>query len=512
MPTTVLRTRDGVLDNEDRQTFQSLATRLGAGPAKVLLHLHGGLINQASGEAIAARLSGSGPAAFNAPADWEQVYVVWRTGVFETLRTNWLDLAQNDRLYRALLKRLLGFLSGKLRLSDPVGRSVAETTGLSPAEIDARLSSTSDHPFADIDAALARGRPEGRGAQVEDRPDADIEDEFETVLQSDPEFTGAVDDIDAALNPVSEGRGGTAGHGDAAAGAQSLRRLNPATRDELQGAVPEALGRGLFTSAALLKKLVKHGSAIALRVIGRYRNGREHGFQATIVEEILRELYGDLIGAAIWGMMKKDAADHFKAGALGSDLLGALTKVPERRLLITSHSAGAIWASELLRAAAAMPNKPKIDLVFLAPAVRVSHFADMLKSGTPLVFRFRLFAMSDALERTDPVLGPGTGFVYPSSLLYLVSGLFEETKTEAAVDAPILGMQRFFAVGQTTGWIKESAEREALGSVNDFLARYPNSAVYSKTNDGAGRSTEATSHGGFDDDRLTLESVATFFR
>src|SRR5262249_13839517 len=123
MPTTVLRTRNGVLDLDDRQSFDNLKVRLAAGPIKVLLHLHGGLVNQAAGEPAAARLSGLGPAAFNAPADWEQIYVVWRTGAFETIRTNWLDLASNDRLYRALIKRLFGFLSGKLRLSDGTGRS-----------------------------------------------------------------------------------------------------------------------------------------------------------------------------------------------------------------------------------------------------------------------------------------------------------------------------------------------------------------------------------------------------
>jgi hypothetical protein len=342
-------------------------------------------------------------------------------------------------------------------------------------------------------------------------PDRQINEEFQTALQLDPEFTAAVEDIDAALNPVSEGRGGTLGRGNAAAGAQSLRRLNPEVRTSLNATVPEALGRAIFTSAALLQKLARRGGAIALRVIGRYRHGREHGFQATIVEELLREFYGDLVGATIWGMMKKDGADHFVPGHLGLELLNALTVVADQSVLITGHSAGSIWATELLRAAPLIPKMQKIDLIFLAPAVRVSEFANALGIGGAFISRFRMYAMSDALERADPVLGPGTGFVYPSSLLYLVSGLFEETNGEAAVDAPILGMQRFFPAGQAAKWVTDPSEKAAFASVADFLRFHSNSAVYSKFNGGAGLWTEADSHGGFDDEQHTLESVATFF-
>ena len=315
MPVTVLRTRNGVLDNEDRHALNELSARLAGGSTKVLLYLHGGLVDQAHGEATAARLSGAGPHGFNASADWEQIYVVWRTGALETIRTNWTDLATNDRLYRALLKRLFGFLLSKLQLSDGTGRSAFAAVGLSPTEITARLSGTSaqpiDQPFADVDATLAGNRPDGRGAAIENVPDAYIAAEFSTMLQLDPEFTAAVEDIDAALNPSRPGARGVSGHGDAIEGAQSLGRLDRKVQTELQAAVPTADGRVVLTSLAVLRELVKHGAAVALRVISRYRRGREHGIQATIVEELARELYGDLVGATIWEMMKRDAREHF---------------------------------------------------------------------------------------------------------------------------------------------------------------------------------------------------------
>jgi hypothetical protein len=164
----------------------------------------------------------------------------------------------------------------------------------------------------------------------------------------------------------------------------------------------------------------------------------------------------------------------------------------------------------LLRAAASKQQMPKIELVFLAPAVRVSLFADALTTGGPLISSFRSFTMSDALERADPVLGAGNGFIYPSSLLYLVSGLFEETKSEAEVDAAILGMQRFFPAGDAAAWITDTVERTALVKVATFLGAQPNRVVYAKINGGPGFWTEAFSHTGFNEEQHTLESVATF--
>jgi hypothetical protein len=514
MPITVLHTTDGVLDAADQPALTQLTARLAAGQGKALLYLHGGLVDQANGESAAQRLSGAGSQAFNAPVDWEQIYVVWRTGALETIRTHWTDLATNDRLYRALLNRLLGYLAGKLRVPDGSGRSVGAAAGLSPAEISARLSGRAprpDHPFADVDEALARGQPAGRGVAIPAMADADIVAEFATALQLDPDFTAAAEDIDAALNPPIPGARAVSGHGNAAAGIQSLRRLDPAVRTKLETVVPAASARLAFTSFAVVKELVQHGAAIALRVIGRYRNGTNHGIQATIVEELARELYGDLVGATVWGMMKKDASDHFLPGRLGSQLLTALTAVADQRILVVGHSAGTIWATELLRSAAAMQQKPKLDLVFLAPAVRVSLFADVLRSAGPLVSRFRCFAMQDELERADAVLGPNTGFIYPSSLLYLVCGLFEEANGAAEVDAPLLGMARFFPSGQPAGWITDATEQTALANAVTFFGAQPHRTVYSKINDGPGLWSEAASHTAFNLEQHTLESVATFF-
>ncbi|MGL3111672.1 hypothetical protein [Bradyrhizobium sp. BR 1432] len=110
MPISILRTRDGKLDQASQHDFDALAGRLAAQPSKVLLHLHGGLVNEAAGLETAQRLSGMAPAGFGLGPDWEQIYVVWRTGALETLKTNWQDLFNNDRIYHTVLKKLIGFI------------------------------------------------------------------------------------------------------------------------------------------------------------------------------------------------------------------------------------------------------------------------------------------------------------------------------------------------------------------------------------------------------------------
>ena len=129
MPVTILHTRDGQLDDADVDVLSALKRRLESGRSKILLHLHGGLVDEAAGMVAAQRLSGAAPSGFNAPADWEQIYVVWRTGGLETLRTNWKDVFENDRLYRTLLTRLMSFMSGMISIVIP-------TVGARPAPLD----------------------------------------------------------------------------------------------------------------------------------------------------------------------------------------------------------------------------------------------------------------------------------------------------------------------------------------------------------------------------------------
>lgn len=504
MPVTILHSKDGKIDAADVAAFNSLKTRLAASPqSKVLLHIHGGLVDQASGEAVAQRLSGQGPSSFQAPPAYEQIYIVWRTGALETIRINWMDLFQNDNLYMALFKRILGYISKRLPSADMPGRSASVAVGLSPMEIERRLKSSNDAPFADLDAAVARDEG-SRAVTSLVASENDVKSELGMIISLDPEVTAAVEDIAAAIQ-WDEGRSGVAPHGNAARGRQSLIRLDQPTRNSWQGTHDLAEGRGILGSLGLLKSIVTHAVAIAWRVIQRFRSGRDHGVHATVVEELVRELYADKVGAALWGMMKKDAYDHFDPGGLGLDLLGALGGATQ--LVITGHSAGSIWATAMLEK---MPgrNLAPVTLLLLAPAVRMLEFSTAIAASRAAIGRFRIFTMRDELERCDPVLGKGTGVIYPSSLLYVVSGLCEESTGSPLPDAAILGMQRFLDHEET--WLDIATEISAAKSIRAYVSAIPNAVVYAKAFGGPGLQTDATSHGDFDNNALTLESVRTF--
>lgn len=502
MPTTILRTRDGKLDPSDVPALEALGQRLRDGAPKVLLYLHGGLVDQDSAEQAAKRLAG--PEGFAAHDDWEQIYIVWRTGPFETLRTNWKDVFENDRLYKALFKRLMSFVSSKVNVVERAGRSLGAEKELSPAEIERRLASGDDQPFADVDEIYIRETGTRSSILVDDR---DARGELARELELDDDFTRALEDIEAALaegHPTAARKSQT---GDPTSGAKSLERLDRKVVGDLQA--PAAAGgtpRGLI-GFGMWAELIGHAVDIGITVLKRYRKQRDHGLHATVAEEIVRRLYGDLIGSIVWDMMKQDAVAHFAKNAAGESLLKLLETNPQTQLVVVGHSAGAIWATQFLLASERRGGAIAMDLVLLAPAVRIRSFATALNAAAGRIKNFRLFAMRDALERRDAVLGRGFGFLYPSSLLYLVSGLFEEDDSEAAVDVPLLGMQRFLQVD--TSWLG-AEEAAAVKTVLAFLAARPNREVFALSSIGAGLNSAADSHGGFDNDPQTLASVATF--
>jgi hypothetical protein len=123
----------------------------------------------------------------------------------------------------------------------------------------------------------------------------------------------------------------------------------------------------------------------------------------------------------------------------------------------------------------------------LAPAASVglfeTHYYPYLisePSGFGLE-RMQIFNLSDRLERDDNV-----GQVYRKSLLYLVSRGFEEKVPEA-----ILGMQTY---------MDELLQRPKMAAVADRFAVHYADGTPNKI-------TESTSHGGFDNDVATMNSL-----
>jgi hypothetical protein len=498
----IFPTADGKLDADQEQALAEFGVALRRPGAKLLLHLHGGLVDAQHGRETANRLTGPPPQGWGLSDDWTQAYVVWRTGVWETLQNNWLDLAHNDRLYQIVLRKLMEFVAGKLGVPGVAGRSAAAAASLTPAEIAKRLRGEGDRraPFADVDVQIELATPQGRGPVIAPQDDASLGLEFQDFISQDAEFNNAVADIDAVVNEAVAGRAALSA-GDKERGEASYRRLDPRVRAPIERLKPDgtegriaAVGVGIF--------LIKHAGRIAMRSFGRFRTRRDHGFHATLVEEVAREMYGDFVGATIWNMMVKDAADHFAPGGFGLDLLRAVPDDNPVHIVVTAHSAGSIWAARMLEAIKAT-NKPiTLSLFLLAPAARTDLFAEALNAAGDRIVRWRMFTMSDEYERKDAVIGHDKGYIYPSSLLYLVSGLFEELGAEAFPDAPILGMQRF--VGAT--WLNDAKETAAGQRIAAFFGAPDHGIAYSP----APGVTTADTHSGFCSEPLTLASVREF--
>ena len=199
-------------------------------------------------------------------------------------------------------------------------------------------------------------------------------------------------------------------------------------------------------------------------------------------------------GRALWREMKDGARLPFLPARAGSETLAiwltemARNKGPRLQVHICGHSTGAILLARLLESMEDLAPTLRIrSCTLLAPAASVglfeTHYYPHLISE-PSGFgldRMQVFNLSDRLERDDNV-----GQVYRKSLLYLVSRGFEEKVPEA-----ILGMQTY---------VDELLQRPKMAAVADrFSVHYADGTP--------NKITESTSHGGFDNDLATMNSL-----
>ncbi len=195
-------------------------------------------------------------------------------------------------------------------------------------------------------------------------------------------------------------------------------------------------------------------------------------------------------GTAIWSEMKQNAdaiSNTAESGGMKlykacqqSPYFADLTKV---RLHLVGHSAGAILHSHVVDRLGGLGwNFESVN--FMAPAVRVDLFkktvVPAITSGK--VKRFNQFHLSDDMEQKDPTCKPILG--YSRSLLYLVSQSLEHGRS-----TPILGMEKYF--------------NDEIGSKN-----LPNIYTWAAP----GRESKSTTHGGFDDDQVTMASVIALMK
>lgn len=490
------------------ESLDNLMTELAADPrSHLVIHFHGGLVSKAAGLAGAQRLSSEyGSAAL-------PLFYVWESGFFETLRNNLWELHE-EPVFKQLARKLLEYALQRL---GGQGNSRAILPGtVNPREVKSEIDTYWSHPdrttipFKDFEPVTAPAGARSASQQVD-------EAEIQADLESDAEFAAAL----ATLPDIPPGA-----RSAMAVGAVERRSpFNEAVADR----VSEQPGtRGLF-SWYKVAVLVKN---VLIKVLRRYSSRRDHGLYATVVEEIVREI--SLGGSSVnewgkalqWNRMKRDSEDAFGSNTLcaGSALLTRLAAAYQagkgpRRLTLIGHSTGAIYIAYWLAAAdRILPAGVTMDVIFLAPAITYELFDKTLTSHASRIANFRMFAMRDELERDDQVWGEDESlqdgrdwrrFIYPSSLLYLVSGVLE-SRTDAqgnlvdAPDMPLLGMERFF----TRTDVYTPQDFPEVERVRAWLKKSPHRMVWARTSDqGDGLNCMCIDHGGFNEEAITLKSI-----
>lgn len=338
---------------------------------------------------------------------------------------------------------------------------------------DVKRQLTENDPFSDKEAGIR--------AKAQSLNESELQ-VLQTDMESDIEYEMLVDDALAGVTapPPDE-----------------KKLMKPALSDNLRDGT--AKGFSIAGVAILMAK-------IAIQVVRRFMNGRDHGLYTTVVEEILRALYLADFGAWTWSGMKSVASAMWLSNIepLGDDAypgtyfmakLSAYQQAnPDVVVDLVGHSAGSIAICNLFAALERQNVTLRIrNVIFLAPACLSRLMFSEIISKPARFERFRVFTMTDENEQKDQLVPR----LYNKSLLYFISGVLEDEP-----DTPIAGMERFwtgkppfmdpFLLDSTT-WLGDAAARRSVLSI--------------AAEGGDGFLSSAQHHGDFDDDAPTLASL-----
>ncbi len=430
---------------------------------KITLYFHGGLVNEKTGMATAIKMENHFSSIQQRP-----ICFVWESGLMETVSSN-IGKISETKLFGKLIKILTKKLASKLGFDSAEGRGAG--VSLTNDQIESELSKMI--PFGNYTQSNleSTGRGADASTNLPSKPE-DLEGEFKFEIEADFELISILGESKITVPNQSGGQ-----------------------------------SRGIIDTTLLIKSAAK----IAFRVIKRFVTKRDHDFYPTIIEELFRELYIAELGAWVWNNMKVKSNDMWKdnSGVSGINqfagrylfdkLVDYHKKHPEIQVNLVGHSAGSIAICNLLKMSAkTYPELIFDNIIFMAPACRIDLFRDEIVLHQDRFKNFRIFTMTDENEAND-VLVP---FIYTHSLLYLISGILEDEGND--FDAYILGLQRHVEAKSPYSSVNE------INEVNKFLFdQGKNRIVFSKTDNTAtsGLKTQSLSHGGFDDDDETIESI-----
>jgi hypothetical protein len=191
-------------------------------------------------------------------------------------------------------------------------------------------------------------------------------------------------------------------------------------------------------------------------------------------------------GSALWKEMQSGAETAFKPEKAGDRfiawLLETLNRLPAAdrpQLHLVGHSAGSIWLGHLLQSWKRHQGPPIANMFLFAPACTHDFFASQIRPAisSSAVHQLYHFLLDDESEQADSVHG-----IYQKSLLYLVSRSFQSKQGVV----PLMGMETYLNHLPTANLgarLKTYITAESL------------------------EVTASTTHGGFDDDEKTMNSV-----
>jgi len=239
--------------------------------------------------------------------------------------------------------------------------------------------------------------------------------------------------------------------------------------------------------AETIKQLVGESFARGIGERGVLPRG---SFKDSAIELLARALGGD----TIWAGMQSSAQLASATGGGAHHVARKMGQLFKRfssdvQVHAVGHSAGSIFNAHFMSELAA--RKVKIRSAhFLAPAIRNDLFHQTV---APLLGKkikhLSLFTMNKRLEKRDTVAK-----IYGQSLLYLIYEALERKKK-----TPILGLEE-----SLRGDKKARLLFGLNGAVSDKAE-----VIFSPSDDaGGGSASNARTHGGFDEDPSTMESVA----
>lgn len=440
-----------------------------SGKNKLIVYIHGGLVNAADGLERAERVR-----RYFEDIAYPLTFV-WETGLAETVRDNLSTIARSE-FYWKVIKYSIRH-AARFILNEPLGM----------AQIDSYLKNNQLFEYVD-DRAQGLNISEDGLNEIDSRVSKDVSEE----LERDKE----IDDIIKREIPA-------------------LPLLNVSFAKEVATEVARGIAGVTTTKARIALSVAR----ITYRVIRRFKEHRDHKFYPTTVEETLREFYLDDAGAWVWDGMKNKAATMWQPndGLNGNDRhpgryflekLASYQNAFNRTPLtvdFVGHSAGSIVIGNMISEvdeyfSNAHPRRARQqqiislkNILFLAPACTSDFFFNNVIGKQNCFNDFRMFTMKDKLETSDHMV-PG---LYNSSLLYFISGVLEH---DDGGDHPIAGLVR-----HSTG--QRPYDFGRLGEVSNYL-RQPNRMVLSKAiGQPAGLNSTARTHGGFGDDLPTIQSI-----